>query len=63
MITLLRLLSLLPYTMFFINFTATTATYRVNYLIIWGLSGGRRGGRRVILVAVKAIFWQKSRIF
>ena len=51
------------YTMYFMNFTATTATNTYNTLWYNILSSGRRGGRRVILVAVKAIFWQKSRIF
>ena len=49
--------------MFFINFTATTATYRVNYLIICGLSGGRRGGRRVAEVAEEGHFYKKIAIF
>ena len=49
--------------MFFINFTATTATYRVNYLIIWGLSGDRRGGRRVTEVAEEGHFLKKWLLF
>ena len=49
--------------MFFINFTATTATYRVNYLIIWGLSGGRRGGKRVTEVAEESHFYKKWLFF
>ena len=63
MITSLRLLSLLPYTMFFINFTATTATFGFNYLILIELSGGRRGGRRVTEVAEEGHFYKKIAIF
>ena len=44
-------------------FTATTATNAYNALCYKILSGGRRGGRRVIAVALKAIFLQKSFIF
>ena len=49
--------------MFFINFTATTATYRVNYLIIWGLSGGRRGAEGWQRWQKKAIFIKKWLLF
>ena len=46
--------------MCFVIFTATTATFKVKYLIIIGLSGGSRGGSRV---AVEAFFGQKPHFF
>ena len=49
--------------MLFINFTATTATYRFKYLIIIGLSGGRRGGRRVTVVAEEGLFFDRKGSF
>ena len=49
--------------MLFINFTATTATYRFKYLIIIGLSGGRRGGRRVTVVAEEGLFLIEKALF
>ena len=49
--------------MYFVNFTATTATNVYNALWYNILSGGSRGGSRVIAVPVKAIFLQKSVIF
>ena len=51
------------YTMYLVNFTATTATNVSNTLWYNILSGGRRGGRRVILVAVKAIFGKNHAFF
>ena len=51
------------YTMNFVNFTATTATNVSNTLRYNTLSGGRRGGRRVTVVAVEGHFYQKMAIF
>ena len=52
-----------PYTIYLINFTATTATFGFNYLILIGLSGGRIGGRRVTVVAEEGHSYQKMAIF
>ena len=49
--------------MIFLNFTATTATFGVNMLKYRLLSGGSRGGSRVIMVAVEAVFHSKPRVF
>ena len=49
--------------MFFVIFTATTATFRLNILIFIMLSGGSRGGSRVTKVAVEAFFEAKNAIF
>ena len=51
------------YTMYLVNFTATTATNVSNTLWYNILSGGRRGGRRVILVAVKAFLGKNHAFF
>ena len=40
----------------FCDFTATTVTFEVKYLIIIVLIGGSRGGSRVAVVAVDAVF-------
>ena len=47
----------------FVIFTATTATFEVKYLIIIWLSGDSRGGSRVAVVAVEAVFWPKTALF
>ena len=48
--------------MFFINFSITTITLGVKYLILIELSGGRRGGRRVAAVAEEGHFYKKMAI-
>ena len=45
--------------MYFVIFTATTATFGVNILKYNKLRGGSRGGSRVTTVAVKAVFCPK----
>ena len=47
----------------FVIFTATTAIFEVKYLTIIKLSGGSRGGSRVAVVAVEAVFWPKTALF
>ena len=47
----------------FVIFTATTVTFEVKYLIITWLSGDSRGGSRVAVVAVEAVFWPKTALF
>ena len=47
----------------FCDFTATTVTFEVKYLIIIWLSGGSRGGSRVAVVAAEAVFWPKTALF
>ena len=49
--------------MYFVIFTATTVTFEVKYLIIIVLIGGSRGGSRVAVVAVEAVFWPKNALF
>ena len=63
MITSLRLLSLLPYTMFFINFTITTITIGVKYLILIELMSDKRSDRRVIEVIEEGLILIKMAIF
>ena len=47
----------------FCDFTATTVTFEVKYLIIIVLIGGSRGGSRVAVVAAEAVFWPKTALF
>ena len=49
--------------MIFLNFTATIATFGFNMLKYRLLSGGSRGGSRVIIVAVEGVFHSKTTCF
>ena len=49
--------------MFFINFTITTITIGVKYLILIELMSDRRSDRRVIEVIEEGLFYQKMAIF
>ena len=63
MITSLRLLSLLPLYDVFINFTITSITIGVKYLILIELMSDRRSDRRVIEVIEEGLFLIKMAIF
>ena len=52
-----------PYTIYLINFTATTAPFGFNYLILIELISDRRSDRRVIEVIEEGLFLIKMAIF